>query len=175
MPGVIPDAVGCVGYCRACTSRKMSHSSPPATTPTWPWGCAVVREHLHAAGDRVRVGLPRDRVQAHRLWPRDPGPQHLQALTNGGTCAHHAPAGPQSTDPTVLVTRTYVWALITGDLRQASPTRSPAISSSATTCPSQYMCGSPRRDWPSPTRSWTVSVSCCRWRGGPGSPKTGRR
>ena len=47
-----------------------------ATTPTWP------------------SGLSRDRVQAHRLWPRDPGPQHLQALTNGGTCAHHAPAGP---------------------------------------------------------------------------------
>ena len=28
------------------------------------------------------------------------------------------PLPAQSTDPTVLVTRTYVWALITGDLRQ---------------------------------------------------------
>ncbi|CAE7302900.1 unnamed protein product, partial [Symbiodinium pilosum] len=64
-------------------------------------------------------GLPRDRVQAHRLWPRDPGPQHLQ-YRRSPTVERVLimPLPTQSTDPTVLVTRTYVWALITGDLRQ---------------------------------------------------------
>ena len=57
-------------------------------------GRTVVREHLHAAGDRVRAGLPRHGTQAHRLRPHDPGPQHLQKGPDRGTSAHHAPAGP---------------------------------------------------------------------------------
>ena len=43
----------------------------------------------------LRYGLPCDRVQAHRLWPRDPGPQHLQASPDGGARARHALAGPE--------------------------------------------------------------------------------
>ena len=72
-------------------------------------GCTMVREYFHAAGDRVRAGLPRDRIQAHRLWPRDPGPQHLHRRAPTVERVLIMPLPAQSTDPTVLVTRTYVW------------------------------------------------------------------
>ena len=55
--------------------------------------------------------------QAHRLWPRDPGPQ-----TNGGTCAHHAPAGtgyrPHGARDPHLRLGPHHWRLATGGLHQ---------------------------------------------------------
>ena len=107
-------------------------------------------------------------IQAPNTYRRSPTVERVLIM----------PLPAQGTDPTVLATRTYVWALITGHLRQVG-------FNNPESC---YLILRDYMSWQCVRRftqkrpaveryimAWTVSVSCCRWPDGPGSPKIGRR
>ncbi|CAE7427707.1 unnamed protein product, partial [Symbiodinium pilosum] len=111
-----PSYTTCLHQCQLWR-RTMSHSFPLATTRTWPlprpW--FVNTSMLQAVEFALDYHVTKSRltdfglvIQAPNTYRRTPTVERVLIM----------PLPAQGTDRAVLVTRAYVWALVTGDLRQ---------------------------------------------------------